>query len=137
MSATTKAILLVLMLFMAACSTLSQPEQQSDIPAQTVDAETPPDPATEFEEAKRECAEKGGEWLGYIHGDGSEFYFYRMRCVIREDQGSHWEDPGLLPYEIHVSYSVATQKVIDFSRVEPDSNAILRNGDQDTTDQPE
>ena len=137
MDVTTKAILLVLMLLMAACSTLSQPEQRLDIPAQIVDAKTLPDPATEFDVAKQECANKGGEWLGYIHGDGFEFYFYRMRCVIRDDQGRHWEEPGLLPYEVEVSYSIETRKVIGFSRVEPDSPAIQRNGDQDTTDQPQ
>ena len=79
MSVTNKTILLVLMLLAAACTTLSQPEPQLEIPAQPVDAET------EFEEAKRECAEKGGEWKGYSHGDAWEFYFYHMRCLSQND----------------------------------------------------
>ena len=135
MSVSTKAIVLVLMLLVSACTTLSQPERQLDNPAQTVDADTPPGPATEFEVAKQECADKGGEWIGYIHGDGPEHYFYRMRCLSRDDQSRpRWEEPGFLPYEVSVSYSVATHKVTDFSRVEPDSKAILDNGDQDTGD---
>ena len=137
MSVKTKAIVLVLIPLIAACTTSSQPGQLGDIPAQTAEAETLPDPATEFEVAKQECADKGGEWLGYIHGDGFETYFYRMRCVSRDDQGPQWDEPELLPYEVFVNYSIETLKVIGFSRVEPDSPAIHRNGDQDTTDQPQ
>lgn len=137
MDLTTKAIVLVLMPLIAACTTSSQPEHLRDIPAQTAEAETTPDPATEFEVAKQECANKGGEWLDYIHWDGAEFSFYRMRCVSRDDQWPQWDEPELLPYEIHVSYSIETRKVIRFSRVEPYSKAILGNDDQDTTDQPE
>ena len=142
MSVTTKTIVLVLMLLAAACTTFSQREPQLEIPAQTVDAETPLDPETEFEEAKRECAEKGGEWIGYIHGDGSEFHFYRMRCLSQNDLprragDGRWEKPRLLPYDIDVSYSNATQNVIRFSRFEPDSEEKLNNGDQETNDQQE
>lgn len=142
MCITNKVIVLVLTLLASACTTFPQSEQQSEILTQTVDAETPLDPATEFEEAKRECADQGGKWVGYSHGRGFTYYTYSMRCWSRDDPprrpgDGRWGEPGLLPYDVLVRYSRETHKVTDFGRIERNSKVHLNNGDQDTSDQPE
>ena len=85
-----------------------------------------PDAATEFEKAKRECADKGGEWVWYDHGDELAHYFYAMRCWSlddppREPGDGRWWEPGLLPYDVLVRYSRETHKVTDFGRVKRNS----------------
>lgn len=123
MCVTTKVIVLVLILLIAACNNSSQPEQVRDISELIVAS---PDPATEFEEAKRECADKGGEWVWYDHGDELEHYFNIMRCWSLDDPprrpgDGRWREPGLLPYDVLVRYFRQSHKVTDFGRFEPNS----------------
>lgn len=114
------------MLLASACTTSSQPEQQLDVPLRTVDAETPPDPETEYEKAKQECADKGGKWVWYSHGRGFTHYTYSMRCWSHDDPprrpgDGRWEEPGLLPYDVYVRFSQGTHTVTGFSRFEPNT----------------
>ena len=118
-----KTSFLFLIPIIAACTNSSQPEQQRDISDLIVAS---PDPATEFEEAKRECADKGGEWVWYDHGDELEHYFNIMRCWSLDDPprrpgDGRWGEPGLLPFDVLVRYSRETNKVTDFGRFEPNS----------------
>lgn len=126
MSLVTRLVLLFLAALTAACTTLSESEPQIDIPAQTVVAETLSEPEAEYENAKEECAEEGGEWVWYLHGDGFRHYTYAMRCWNRDNLPSgegdpRWREPGLLPYDVYVVYSIRTNKVNGFQRIDPES----------------
>lgn len=122
MCVTTKVIVLVLIPLIAACNNSSQPEQRKDISELIAEAETSSDPATEFEKAKLECADKGGEWVWYDHGDELAHYFNTMRCWSLDDpprrpgDGS-WEEPGLLRYDVLVRYYRETHKITNFVRL--------------------
>lgn len=121
----TRFVLLVLTLLIAACTTLSAPEQQSDTPTQTVDADTPPNPAAEFEKADQECTNKGGEWASYFHGDGADFYLESMRCWSNRPPANalRWRDrgSGVLPYDITVVYDTGTGEITRFYRIDPEA----------------
>lgn len=69
-----RLIVLSLAALTAACTTLSEAEKPLDDQVATDDAETSPDPEAEYEKAKQECADKGGEWVTFLHGDGTEHY---------------------------------------------------------------
>lgn len=109
-------------MLLAACTTLSESEQHVEVALQTEGAETQLDPAAEDEKAKKECAERGGEWSTFLHGDGSESYTFSMDCWGSGDTAGEGDDSGsepnrLLPYDIVVSYSRETDEVIAFSRI--------------------
>ena len=115
-------ILLALAALTAACTTLSEPEQPSDQAVLTESEETKPDPKAEYEKAKQECADEGGEWMTYLHGDGANFWLDSMRCRSSQlpTNERRWEDPGLLPYDVTVSYAVGTGgEIIRFRRIDP------------------
>ncbi|MCY3883780.1 MAG: hypothetical protein OXG24_02575 [Gammaproteobacteria bacterium] len=119
-----------------ACTILSESEQLSDLPVQTESAESQLDHEAEYEKAKQECADAGGQWVWYMHGDGPEFYTYSMRCWDKDDPprkpGSpRWKEPALLPYEVYVVHSRATNRVIEFSRVDSDSKEEPKDGVKD------
>lgn len=139
LSLSARFILLALAALTVGCTTLSEPEQPSDQAVLTESAEAKPDPKSEYEKAKQECADEGGEWMTYLHGDGVGFWLDSMRCrsiglPIEERQ---WEDPGLLPYDVNVSYAVGTGgEIIRFRRIDPDHWGHLF-GDQDDTDEEE
>ena len=130
--------LLALAALVAACTTLSEPEQPSDPAVLTENVEAKPDPEAEYEKAKQECADEGGEWMTYLHGDGADFWLDSMRCQsiglpIEERQ---WEDPGLLPYDVNVSYAGESGEIIRFRRIDPDHWEHLYR-EQDDTDEEE
>ena len=56
-----------------------------------------------------------------------------VRNARAETGDPRWEDPGLLPYDVLVSYSVQTNKVIGFDRIDPDSKEKLNDSGQDTS----
>ena len=126
-----RLILLALAALTAACATLTEPKPQSDIPAQTVENETPLDPQAQYEKTKLECADEGGNWVWYIHVDGIEEFSFTMRCYSRDEPRRRsgdlsFKDPGLLPYDATVVYSRArNKKVARFARIDPDSKEVL------------
>ena len=73
----------------------------------------------EYEIAKQECEDEGGQWVESLHWDGSREYGYTLRCLnearlpVRDPR---WED-RLLPYDISVTYSRDTYKEIGFKRL--------------------
>lgn len=138
LSLPTRFILLALVALTAGCTTLFEPEQPTDLAVPEESAETKPDPEAEYEKAKQECADESGEWMTYLHGDGADFYLDFMRCrsmglSIDERQ---WEDPGLLPYDVTVSYARETGEIIRFRRIDPEHWGHLY-GEQDDTDEEE
>lgn len=109
-------------MLLAACSILSESEQNAEVVHQTESAETQLDPAAEYEKAKKECAEKGGEWSTFLHGDGTDSYSFSMDCWGRADPAGEGDDSEpeskrLLPYDIVVSYSRKSDELIRFSRI--------------------
>lgn len=120
MSLSARIFLLGVTLLLAACTTLSEPEQRGEVELQMETAETQLDPAAEYEKAKKECAERGGELNTFLHGDGADSYSFYMDCWRREDPSLEDDDPKskrLLPYDLVVSYSRETDEVIAFSRI--------------------
>lgn len=109
-------------MLLAACTSLSESEQHAEVALQTEGAETQLDPAAEYEKAKEECTEKGGELNTFLHGDGTDSYSFSMDCWGRADPTGEGDDSGseskrLLPYDIVVSYSRETDEVIAFSKI--------------------
>ena len=126
-------MLLAPMTLVAACATLSEPEPQLDIQEEPVVTETLSEPEAEYENAKQECADEGGEWVWYLHGDGFRHYTYSMSCWNKDNLPSgvgdpRWKEPGLLPYDIYVVYSIRTGKVTGFQRLDPESKEKLGEG---------
>lgn len=133
MNSFARLMLLALTTLTAACTTLSEPEPQLDIQADPVVAETLSEPEAEYENAKQECADEGGEWVWYIHGDGFRHYTYYMSCWDRTNLPSgvgdpRWKEPGLLSYDVYVVYSIRTGKVTGFLRIDPESKENLDDG---------
>lgn len=129
--------LLALAALAAACTTLSEPEQPANLPTLTENGEAKPGPKAEYEKAKQECADEGGEWMTYLHGDGADFYLDSMRCrsmglPIEERQ---WEDPGLLPYDVNVSYAAETGEIIRFRRIDPEHWGHLYDKQDDSDEE--
>lgn len=130
MNLLARLVLLALAALTAACTILSEPEPQTDIPAQTVDPETLSEPEAEYEKAKEECADEGGKWVWYSHTDGLEEFSFTIRCYSRDEPRRRtgdlsFTDPGLLPYDATVVYSRAGNKVARFARIDPDSKEVL------------
>lgn len=122
MSLSARTLLLGVTVLFAACTTLSEPRQHAEVALQSESAETQLDPEAEYEKAKKECAEKGGELNTFLHGDGSESYTFYMDCWGSGDTAGEGDDSGsepkrLLPYDIVVSYSRETDEVIAFARI--------------------
>lgn len=122
MSLTARIFLVGATVLLTACTTLSESEQHVEVALQTEGAETHLDPAAEYEKAKKECAERGGEWSTFLHGDGTDSYSFSMDCWGRADptgegDDSEPESKRLLPYDIVVSYSRETNELIRFSRI--------------------
>lgn len=122
--------MLALVALTAACATLSEPEPQLDIQEEPVVTETLSEPEAEYENAKQECADEGGEWVWYLHKDGIEEFSFTVRCYSRDEPRRRsgnlsFKDPGLLPYDATVVYSRAGNKVVRFARIDPDSKEVL------------
>lgn len=134
-----RLIVLSLAALAAACTTLSEPEQPLDDPVATVEAETSPDPEAEYEKAKQECADEGGEWVTFLHGDGAEHYTYSMRCWSSRPPPNDpsWKKPGLLPYDATISHARGTGEIIGFYRISPEYFERLFGGDEEDTDEKE
>ncbi|MCY4129233.1 MAG: hypothetical protein OXG15_08345 [Gammaproteobacteria bacterium] len=89
-----------------------------------------PSPPTEhdieYESAKRECAEKGGTWIWYLHYHAKDFDFYGMRCLKKDikdlnprpEQGDPIWNP-LLHYEIDVKRDPRSRKLLEFRKTDP------------------
>lgn len=114
----------------AACTALSESEQELDLRVPTEIAESQADPEAEYEQAKQNCADLDGEWRGYMHGDGFSYYTYSMRCWSQDDLPSgtgdpRWSEPGLLPYDLFVVYSTKTNKLTSLTRIDPETKEKL------------
>ncbi|MYD98994.1 MAG: hypothetical protein F4X98_16615 [Gammaproteobacteria bacterium] len=80
-----------------------------------------------YEEAKKECADKGGSWVMQSHGDGPDAYFNWLRCW-KHNPGEptpppgdpFWQQEPLLPYDAVVTHDRRSHKVLKFSRESQD-----------------
>lgn len=104
LSLPARFILLALAALTAACTTLSEPVQPSDQAVLTESEETKPDPEADYEKAKQECTDVGGEWVTFLSGHGANHYSYSMRCWSSRPPPNdpRWKEPGLLPYDATV-----------------------------------
>ncbi|MCY4143895.1 MAG: hypothetical protein OXG08_09445 [Gammaproteobacteria bacterium] len=80
------------------------------------------DAVERYEEAKVECENLNGTWVGLLHGDSRDTHTNYYRCRSNEDslpyRDSHsWSRKGLVPYDLAVTYSNLTSKVVSFTRV--------------------
>lgn len=89
-----------------------------------------PSPPTEhdieYESANRECAEKGGTWIWYLHYHAKDFDFYGMRCLKKDvkdlNPRPEHDDPiwnSLLHYYIDVKRDPRSNKLLEFRRTDP------------------
>lgn len=102
--------------------------EEPDAPLSQEELEELPDFLREYEKAKQECADEGGQWVVSLHWDGAERYGYTLRCLPESRLPAHdprWEDK-LLPYDISVTYSRDTYKEIGFKRlaIEEESDSV-------------
>lgn len=131
----SRLVLLALAALTAACATFSEPEQPSDQAVLTESEEAKSDHEAEYDKAKQECADDGGEWVSFFHGDGAEHYSYSMRCWSSRPPPNdpRWREPGLLPYDVTIDHARGTDEIIGFYRISPEYFERLF-GEQDDTD---
>lgn len=108
----------------------SQPVEQEepDTPQSHEELDEVPDFLKEYEFAKQECADEGGQWVSSLHWDGWKEYGYVLRCLEESRLPANdprWDD-RLLTYDISVTYSRDTYKGIGFKRL-----AIVDESDSD------
>ena len=139
LSLAARFILLALAALTAACTTLSEPEKPADPPVLTDGAETKPDPEAEYEKAKQECADEGGEWVTFLHGDGVEHYTYSMRCWSSRPPPNDpsRKKPGLLPYDATISHARGTGEINGFYRISPEYFERLFGDDEGDSNEQE
>lgn len=138
LSLPARFLLLALAASTTACTTISTPDLLLDIPKLAERPKTQLDPRAEYEKAKLECADEGGEWVVYLHGDGAAHYLDSMRCRSSRSLANdlRWKDPGLLPYDVTVVYDTGTEELIRFARIDPESKEELVD-DHDRSDEKE
>ena len=92
-------------------------EPEPEYPKYQLKPSPPTEHEIEYEKAKQECDDAGGQWITLLHADGKDYYYNTMRC-LQERPPAH--DPGweaqLLPYDIDVAYDRRSDKVIEFTR---------------------
>ena len=93
--------------------------EEPEGPLSQEELEELPDFLREYEKAKQECADGGGQWVKSQLWNGAEKYGYTLRCLPESrlpPYDPRWED-RLLPYEISVTYSRDTYKEMGFERL--------------------
>ncbi len=75
-----------------------------------------------YKQSKVECGSLGGTWVGLLHGDSRDTHTNFYRCRSNEDSLPYtdeksWSRKGLVPYDLAVTYSNLTSKVVSFTRV--------------------
>ncbi len=86
----------------------------------------PTDHEIEYEQAKKDCAEKNGEWVSLIHYHGWDWYAYSYRCwkevVFRRGPKLALDDPvwnPLVSYDIYVRFDRRSNKLLKFEKYPP------------------
>ena len=135
LSLLARFILLALAALTAACTTLSEPEQPSVQTVLTETEETKPDHEAEYEKAKQECADVGGEWVTFLSGHGVNHYAYSMRCWSSRPpvNDPRWKEPGLLPYDATVEHARGTGEMVGLHRLRPEYFQRLMVDERDDT----